>query len=70
MKRITLCSIFLIWLINAVHCKKYLVEVDDSLDNAEVLGDRENGNGEAEAEVDLEELLDVAEGRYLYLYYY
>merc|ERR1719331_1260534 len=60
MKRITLCSIFLIWLINAVYCKKYLVEVDDGQwKNSEVLGDRENGNGEAE--VDLEEELDEVE---------
>ena len=40
MRRMTLCSIFLLWLINAVHCKNYLVEVDDgnsnSTDNAEV----------------------------------
>ena len=46
MIRITLCSMFLIWLMNAVHCKKYLVEVDDdnsknSPDNAEVRGDVE-----------------------------
>ena len=46
MIRITLCSMFLIWLMTAVHCKKYLVEVDDdnsenSPDNAEVGGDVE-----------------------------
>merc|ERR1719150_646493 len=40
MKRMILCTIFLLWLINAVHCKSYLVEVDDgnsnSTNNAEV----------------------------------
>ena len=30
MNRITFWSIFLLWLITALHCKKYLVEVADS----------------------------------------
>ena len=30
MNRITFLSIFLLWLINALHCKKYLVEVPDN----------------------------------------
>ena len=29
MNRITFWSIFLLWLITALHCKKYLVEVAD-----------------------------------------
>ena len=44
MKRITLISIFLVCLMNIVHCRKYLVEVDDdnmkpSRDNEDVRGD-------------------------------
>ena len=30
MNRITFWSIFLLWLITALHCKKYLVEVADN----------------------------------------
>ena len=51
MKRMTLCSIFLLVLVNAVNCKKYLVEVDDdnlkdNLDNGDILGDEEKGDGD------------------------
>ena len=29
MSRTTFCSIFLLWLVSAVHCKNYLIEVAD-----------------------------------------
>ena len=56
-----MCSIFLICLINAALCRKYIVEVEDhnrkpSLDNKEVLGGQAGDLGEVE---EAYELVDI-----------
>ena len=69
MNRITFLSIFLLWLINALHCKKYLVEVGDNQGgvtqtNTEAPQHQEETNDDVHAEVD--EAINEFESKYIY----
>ena len=58
MKGIIFCSIILIWTITVLHCKSYLVEVDDTAkgnsnqDTTETPADQEEGIDKAADEVE------------------
>ena len=69
MNRITFWSIFLLWLITALHCKKYLVEVADGQGgvtqaSTEAHQQPEKTNDDVHAEVD--EAINEFESKYIY----
>ena len=52
MKGIIFCSFILVWLINVLHCKHYLVEVDD---------DQMKNNVGTPTDKDVDEEVDVSD---------
>ena len=66
MTRIIFCSIFIIWLLNSVHCKHYLVEVADeqggsTQDTAVAVPESEEAEDESQEEVGLEDIESIRE---------
>ena len=68
MKHIIVFSIFLILLTDVLHCKNYLVEVDDdgpdkgSPDNAVTLADQQEDNDVAVDEIEVEDVKEINDG--------
>ena len=67
MQHIIVFSIFLILLTDVLHCKNYLVEVDDdgpdksTPDNAVTLADQQEDSNEAGDEIDVEDVKKINE---------
>ena len=65
MQHIIVFSIFLILLTDVLHCKNYLVEVDDdgpdksTPDNAVTLADQQEDNNEAGDKIDVEDVKEI-----------